>query len=117
MSAGDTAGTTAERVARRYLAAVNAGDLQGLATLLAESAALEHPAGLFTGRESILAFYRESVLGLGTTLTAVSTTIQGLRCVLEVEGRSPLGGEAVHACDIFDVDHEGRIISMRVYIR
>jgi hypothetical protein len=85
--------------------------------LLAEDAVLEHPAGLFSGARSITEFYRESVLGLGTTLTVVSATTHARRCVLEVVGRSPLGEEIVHACDLFDVDAAGRIVSMRVYIR
>jgi ketosteroid isomerase-like protein len=100
-----------------YLAAVNAGDAGRLHALLAEDAVLEHPAGIFSGARSITEFYRESVLGLGTTLTAISTTTDGSRCVLEVVGRSPLGEEVVHACDVFDVDGAGRIVSMRVYIR
>src|SRR5579863_8766090 len=104
--------TGAERAAAEYLAAVNGADLQGLDALFADDAVLEHPAGLFSGSGSIVSFYRESVLGLGTTLTAVSTTCEGRRCVVEVVGRSPLGEEVVHACDIFDVDDAGRIVSM-----
>ena len=109
--------TGAERAARRYLAAVNEADFVGLEALLAPDAVLEHPAGVFTGAASITTFYRESVLGLGTTLLALSTTCEENRCVVEVEGRSPSGDDVVHACDVFDVDGQGRIVSMRVYIR
>jgi ketosteroid isomerase-like protein len=109
--------TAAEYVAAEYVAAVNAGDLELLEALFAADAVLEHPAGVFSGSGSIVSFYRESVLGLGTTLTRVSSTGDGGRCVLEVVGHSPLGEEVVHACDIFDVDDEGRIVSLRVYIR
>jgi ketosteroid isomerase-like protein len=115
--AGGRAGAAAGIAAADYVAAVNAGDVDRLRALLAEDAVLEHPAGLFSGAHSIAEFYRESVLGLGTTLTAISTTTVGRRCVLEVVGRSPLGEEVVHACDVFDVDGAGRIVSMRVYIR
>lgn len=109
--------SAAQRAAAEYVAAVNAGDLERLQALFSPDAVLEHPAGLFSGSASISSFYRESVLGLGTTLTAVSTTGDGRRCAVEVVGRSPLGEEVVHACDVFDVDDAGRIVSMRVYIR
>ena len=115
--AGSRAHAAARRAAADYIAAVNAGDLGRLEALLAEDAVLEHPAGLYSGARSITDFYRDSVFGLGTTLTIVSATTAGGRCVLEVVGRSPLGEEIVHACDIFDVDGDGRIVSMRVYIR
>lgn len=115
--AGSRADAAAARAAADYIAAVNAGDIGRLEALLAQDAVLEHPAGLFSGARSISDFYQESVLGLGTTLTAVSTTTDGSRCVIEVIGRSPRGEEVVHACDVFDVDGAGRIVSMRVYIR
>lgn len=105
------------QAADRYFDAVNAGDLHALEAVFSDDAVLEHPAGTFRGRVAIGQFYREAILSLQTQLATTTTTVEGTRCVAEFEGRSPLGEEIVHACDVFEVDGAGRVVSLHIYIR
>jgi hypothetical protein len=107
----------ARAAAEGYFAAVNSASPEQLATLLHPEVVLEHPAGTFHGRKAVVDFYKEVVLALGTTLAVTSVVAEGSRCVAEFEGRSPIGDDVVHACDVFEVDEVGAITSLRIYIR
>lgn len=107
----------ARAAAEGYFAAVNAASPEQLAALLHPEVVLEHPAGTFHGRKAVAEFYKDVVLALGTTLEVTSLVAEGSRCVAEFEGRSPIGDDVVHACDVFEVDEAGAISSLRIYIR
>lgn len=103
----------ARLAAARYVAAVNAGDLDGLRRLFAEDAVLRHPSGVFHGTEAISAFYRDAVFAFSTRVAAVGWSTAGDRCQVALDGTSPIDPTVVVAMlDTFTVDGAGRITEL-----
>ena len=106
-------------VAQSYVRTFNAGDLAGMEKLFAEEAVLRHPEGQFTGRDAILAFYRDAVFQRQTNLVVVAAVIQGEVCIMELEGRllTDPTGDPQRIRDVFRVGPDGRVIELAVSFR
>jgi hypothetical protein len=78
---------------------------------------LRHPVGVFPGRDRLRGFYEGVVLRFATRLTVKALVSDGRVAFLQLEGRSPQGGEdqVQHAVDVFRVDEEGRISELAIY--
>jgi hypothetical protein len=59
----------ARAAADRYIAAINAGDVDALRAVFDHDATLVHPSGTYEGVDAILAYYRNIVLAFETRST------------------------------------------------
>jgi steroid delta-isomerase len=107
---------TAREAAERYVARVNAGDVDSLVALFAADATLVHPVGVFVGRAAIRGFYAANVLAFGPTVAATSWVEAGDICVFEMEARVG-DGDPQHAIDHLTVDAGGAIVRLAIYYR
>jgi steroid delta-isomerase len=107
----------AHEAAERYVAMVNARDLEGLAALFAPDATLLHPLGRFEGHGAIRDFYADNILVHSPQITAVSWVDADRACVFEMDARPPQGDTVAHAVDHVTVDRDGRIERLAIYYR
>ena len=109
----------ARDTADRYFEAVNSADLDLMRSLFSDDAKLVHPSGTYVGVDAIVGFYRDVIFAFQTSITATVTAQDGDYCVVEFEGRSPLGGEdqVAYACDVFHVGGDDKILSLHIYYR
>jgi hypothetical protein len=107
----------ARRAADRYIAAINAGDIDELRAVFDEGATLVHPSGTYEGVEAILGFYRNIVLAFETQIRADSFTTKGDRCIVEMEGRTPHAEGTQAAADVFTVGPSGLVTHLRITYR
>ena len=106
-----------EAVVHRYIAALNAGDLEAIVALYAEDGTVEDPVGspVHRGLAAIRAFYAQSLaLKLDVTLEgpirAAANEAAFAFCVrLHWQGRNT----AIRPIDVFCFDESGKIQSMR----
>lgn len=104
----------------RYIALVDAGDVDGILALYANDAVVEDPVGQppHRGIDAISRFYRD---GMGQM--AVRATLEGpVRATDNGWGAMPfrvdvLGDQPCHidVIDVMELDAEGRIRSMKAY--
>lgn len=105
----------------RYVALVDAGDIDGILALYSEDARVEDPVGqsALEGIADIARFYRE---GLGAS--KVSATLTGpVRATLNGCGAMPFrvdmqwAGQpcSLHVIDVMEFDANGKIRSMKAY--
>ena len=102
-----------------YVAALNAGDLDGIVALYADDASVEDPVGStpLVGTEAIRAFYARS------TAIALQVTLDGEVRVAGNECAFPFSVSCVHEgrrttirpSDTFRFDAAGRILQMRAF--
>ena len=102
---------------QRYVALVDAGDIDGILALYAEDATVEDPVGTapLQGIAAIAAFYRQ---GLGAM--QVSAALTGpVRATCDGQGAVPFrvvfGGRALDVIDVMAFDERGLIRSMKAY--
>jgi steroid delta-isomerase len=105
----------ARAAAERYVACVNAADLDALVDLFAPDAIVLHPLGAFEGAESVRRFYAESILCHRPALTASGWVVDGSRCAFELEAVT--AGRTSYALDHCTVDDDGRICRMTIAYR
>lgn len=104
-------------VVQRYVAALNAGDLDGIVALFADDATVEDPVGSEPrrGREAIRAFYANSLkLPLAVELTQEVRAVAGeaafaFTVSFEYQGRKTV----IAPIDHFRFNDAGKVVSMR----
>ncbi|HVX22404.1 MAG TPA: nuclear transport factor 2 family protein [Acidimicrobiales bacterium] len=103
-------------VAQSYVRTFNAGDLAGMERLFAERAVLRHPRGRFSGRDAIMAFYRDAVFERQANLTVAAAVIEGGVCIMELVGRllKEPAVDPLRIRDVFRVGPDGRITELAV---
>jgi ketosteroid isomerase-like protein len=107
----------ARAAADRYIAAINAGDVDALRAVFDHDATLVHPSGTYEGVDAILAFYRNIVLAFETQIHATSFADKGDRCIVEMEGRTPHAERTQAAADVFTVGPAGQVTHLRITYR
>jgi hypothetical protein len=107
----------ARHAAERYVAMVNARDLEGLVALFAPTATLLHPVGRFEGHDAIQGFYTDNVLLHAPKITAVSWVDADRFSVFEMDARAPQSDTVAHAIDHLTVDDDGHIERLAIYYR
>ena len=110
-------------VARRWLAASNAGDIEAMLDLYSEEAVHESPKvrrtmpgsdGKLVGKAAIRAWWVQSIGGVPGLIYELSAlTSDGSRAVVEYVRRAP-GQEALAVAEIFEV-RDGKIVHSIVY--
>jgi steroid delta-isomerase len=111
------------RVAERYGELLTAHDADGVASLYAEEAIVEDPAGNapLVGKSEILAFYRGAIERARPERVAVTGPVRiladGMTAAVPLQSRSTRDGRlvAVDIIDVFTFDDGGLITSMRAY--
>ena len=104
-------------VVQRYVAALNAGDLDGIVALFADDATVEDPVGSEPrrGREAIRAFYANSLkLPLAVELTQEVRAVAdeaafAFTVSFEYQGRRTV----IAPIDHFRFNDAGKVVSMR----
>jgi len=107
--------TPAQLAAQAYVDAVNAVDLDGLASLFASDATVLHPMGTFHGTDAIREFYATGVLAHAPRIVASEWLNDGDHCMFELEASA--GGRVSHAIDHLTVDETGMIVRMAIAYR
>ena len=102
-------------VARRYVAAMNAGDLDAMLSLFAPGAVLRHPTGVFSDADAIRGFFEEIAFGNAARLHEVVLLAGPDMAWLEVEAESDVTPGRQRVVDVFRLDAEGRIRDLGVY--
>jgi ketosteroid isomerase-like protein len=111
-SEGSGAGQ-ARAAADRYVEFVNAGDLDGLASLFADGAVLDHSLGIFEGRAAIAGFYGDVIVVAAPVVTVVAVSAERAgTCVMELEGT--VAEHVSHTVDVFAVDEDGLIERLEI---
>lgn len=108
-------------VARRYVDLINAGDYAGVAALYADDASLLEPMrpGLH-GRAQIDEFYSRRIGGMKPRLVATSILGDDVECMIALALRVGIDGQeryALVSVDHFQLDAQGRILSMTAFAR
>ncbi|WP_334143178.1 SgcJ/EcaC family oxidoreductase [Rhabdothermincola sp.] len=108
-------------VVTRYLEAMSAGDKEGYVALFAPDATIEDPVGtdVHRGHDEIRAFW-DMVHTLSSSITLVPTgpaRVAGREVAFPMQAISDVGGSkvVVDIIDVFALDDEGRITSMRAF--
>lgn len=114
--------TPIDSVPARYMDAVNAQSLAGLAAIFREDVVLHHPMGLFEGRELVLGFYENAVFRARTNLSGDGPVLTGGRTVAQqMLGRFPEDngfGMPIpdqRAMDLFECDVDGCVATITIY--
>ena len=105
----------AAKTAERYVAAMNAGDLDAMMSLFAPDAVMRHPTGVYTGSESIRDFFLEIAFGNAARLERVALLAEGDMAWLEVEATSKVTPGRQRVVDVFRLDAQGRILDLGIY--
>jgi steroid Delta-isomerase len=106
-------------VCDRYVAAVQAGDPQGVLDLYADEPRIEDPVGSepLVGREAVHAFYAQHS-GVELRLERIGpVTVVGNRAAFQFRIEVPLGDTTLvmASTDIMTFDDDGRILTMVAY--
>ena len=113
----------ARKAADTYRAAVNAKDIDLLATIFSKDPILHVPAaltpgdptGTFRGYDDVVGFFRETSFPEKAVLTYTHVYEDGDTCVVELQGELP--DRVVEAVDIFTAGPDGLVARMAVYAR
>lgn len=105
----------ARAAGERYVACVNAGDLDALVDLFTPDAVVLHPIGAFEGIDAVRGFYADNILPHRPALTATGWVVEDDRCAFELEALT--AGRTSYALDHCTVDGEGRIRRMAIAYR
>lgn len=113
-----TATEQARTAALAYVECINTKNLERLLALFAEDGVLNHPYGVFAGREKLAEFYGGLIMLMDTQLTTGRIAAEGNVCSIEVVGRSPQAPEkAQYALDLFEINEQGLIKDLAIYYR
>ena len=117
-------------ITRRYIEAMNAGDIDAMMLLFAPGAVLRHPTGVFEGSDAIRDFFLEGVFaysaqlhyvtgsevtGSEVTGSEVTGSERGDLAWLEVEAVSDVTPGRQRVVDVFRLDQAGRIVDVGIY--
>src|SRR6478609_3210971 len=95
----------ARHAALTYVDCINKKDLPRLLALFAEDGQLNHPYGVFKGKDKLEEFYGGLVMKADTQLSLGRIAAEGRVCSVEVIGRSPQAPDkAQYAVDLFEVN-------------
>lgn len=107
-----------KNVIERYLTAVASGSAAEVATLYAEDATLEDPAGsaIHRGRTAIEEFYK-GLEGSQVTTTLHAARVCGLEAAFHFRVVTATGGQKyiIEPIDVMTFDEAGQITSMRAF--
>ena len=108
----------ARHAALAYVECINTKDLDRLLALFADNGRLNHPFGLFDGKDKLAEFYGGLVMLADTVLSTGRIAAEGSVCSIEVIGRSPQAPDkAQYAVDLFEVNEQGLITELAIYYR
>ncbi|HEY9034181.1 MAG TPA: nuclear transport factor 2 family protein [Pseudomonadales bacterium] len=108
----------ARQAALRYIDCINHKQLEPLLQLFAADGQLNHPFGLFQGRDKLAEFYGGLVMQADTTLVLHRIAAENDICVVEVSATSPQAPDKIqYALDLFQVDAQGKITDLSIYYR
>ena len=107
-------------ITRRYIEAMNAGDIDAMMLLFAPGAVLRHPTGVFEGSDAIRDFFLEGVFAYSAQLhyvtgSEVTGSERGDLAWLEVEAVSDVTPGRQRVVDVFRLDQAGRIVDVGIY--
>lgn len=107
----------ARKAAESYVKIVNARDLEAMMDLFADNGKLIHPIGEFE-RDALGSFYGDIVFKADTELTCTTVFAEGNLACAEVVGVSPQAPDQPQlACDVFQVNDEGKVTELRIYYK
>jgi len=101
--------------ARRYVDAMNAGDIEEMMSLFAPGAVLRHPSGVYNGSSEIRGFFSEIAFSNAARLTRIDLTAGKAIAWLEVEATSTVTPGRQRVVDVFRIDSQGRIHDLGIY--
>lgn len=105
----------AAEAARRYVEAMNTGDIEAMMRLFSPDAVMRHLTGVYADPVSIRGFFVDIAFGNHARLERVDLLAQGSTAWLEVEATSDVTPGRQRVVDVFRVDREGRITDLGVY--
>ncbi|MCH2170575.1 nuclear transport factor 2 family protein [Myxococcota bacterium] len=103
-------------VPERYLAAMNAADIESMMSLFAEGAVLRHPSGIYDSGARIREFFLELAFANDARLTAQHSFQQEDTAVLEAWAESTVTPGRQWIVDVFRLDGSGLIEDLGVYL-
>lgn len=106
----------------RYIQAINDRDFSALEALLRPDVVLHHPIGTYEGLEEVLEFYCDIVFPMATKLELRGEVLRsaGLEMFRGVGIPSTNDDDELepqHIVDVFELDTEGRVTAIEVYLR
>ena len=106
----------------RYVRAINDQDFSSLEALFHPDVVLHHPIGTYEGLEEVLGFYRDIVFPMATKLELRGEVLCAGRVEMFRGVGTPSTGdddelEPQHIVDVFELDGDGRVTSIEVYLR
>ena len=108
----------ARKAAENYITAINTKDIDLMLGTFAQDGELIHPFGNFKGQDALRGFYADLVFKADTILSKGLMAVEGNVAIVEVAGVSPQKpNEPQYACDVFNVNGEGRIETLAIYYR
>lgn len=108
----------ARAAALSYVECINTKNLEKLLALFAEDGVLNHPFGVFAGKQKLAEFYGGLIMHMDTKLTTGRIAAEGHVCSIEVVGRSPQAPDkAQYAIDLFEVNEQGLVKELAIYYR
>lgn len=110
--------TRAEQIIEQYLAALVAGDLDGVLALYVDGATVEDPVGspLIAGSEALAAFYQVAVDKVTAARTLGPVRCAGSEFAVPFEIEADFGTKvAIEIIDVFTLNEAGKITSMRAF--
>jgi hypothetical protein len=103
-------------VADKYRTFVNARDVDSLAALFTESAAVRFRKEN-QGPEAIRAFYTNQVFESGIKLRTLAVFQHDNVCVGIFDGDVPTMDRPLHLVDVFTLDDEGKVLDLEIFSR
>ena len=100
-------------IARRYIEAMNAADIDAMMSLFAPGAVMRHPTGVYADADAIRNFFVEIAFGNAARLQSVEVLEQGDMAWLEVEAESKVTAGRQRVVDVFRLDENGCIAALR----
>ena len=102
-------------VAERYVAAMNAADLDAMLALFAPDAVMRHMTGVYAGREALRGFFVDVAFGNAARLERIALQATDDMAWLEVEATSQVTDGRQRVVDVFRLAPDGRIADLGVY--
>lgn len=105
-------------MASAYMRLVNEARLEELIALFAEDAVVVQRAGIFTGRDEIRGFYRDTILPNGPHCRGELFSVNDRQAVLEMWASTALRPDVeAEVLDLFELDDSGAIARLSIYFR
>ena len=106
-----------EEAPAKYLAALSAGDLDGICALYADDAVVEDPVGTepHVGIDAIRKFYEVAVAMTVEAELTGPVRVAGQECAFPFQVKVPDAGIRYEIIDVFRFDDAGKVCSMRAF--